>query len=242
MPSPKTERPCEGCGDIFPLAPKQRWHSKECHGLYAIAKPKLKLVCQNPACRIEFEKTAHQIGAGTGEFHDVKCANEARKVDEAVRFRGYANGAGVEPAHVPGIGPCIEWTGPLTKDGYGAFNLADGAHGKQLQAHIYAWALASGPVPQGQYVLHKCDNRLCVRVAHLFLGTKPDNTQDMVNKDRQAKGVRMATAKLNDERVHQVRLDYATGEYSQQVLAAREGVSQHTISCVIRGQTWNHVR
>lgn len=44
--------------------------------------------------------------------------------------------------------------------------------------------LINGPIRDGLYVLHKCDNRLCVRVDHLFLGTQKENLADMRSKGR----------------------------------------------------------
>jgi hypothetical protein len=44
--------------------------------------------------------------------------------------------------------------------------------------------LKNGPVPDGLFVLHRCDNRLCVNPDHLFLSTQADNVRDMVAKGR----------------------------------------------------------
>lgn len=60
--------------------------------------------------------------------------------------------------------------------------LVDGS--AERRAHRLAWELANGPVPAGQFVLHRCDNPPCARPDHLFLGTAADNTADMRSKGR----------------------------------------------------------
>ena len=74
---------------------------------------------------------------------------------------------------------CWEWQGGLAR-GYGAFH--DGTH--QVVASRFVWELKNSPIPNGLWVLHKCDNRKCVRPSHLFLGTAKDNTQDSIRKGR----------------------------------------------------------
>lgn len=75
---------------------------------------------------------------------------------------------------------CWEWTGSRNDFGYGLFYLK----GDQVRAHRYSYERAFGAVPDGLYVLHKCDNPKCVRPDHLFLGTLVDNSRDMVSKGR----------------------------------------------------------
>lgn len=51
-------------------------------------------------------------------------------------------------------------------------------------AHRVAWELVHGPIADDLCVLHRCDNRLCVNVEHLFLGTRGDNIRDASVKGR----------------------------------------------------------
>lgn len=59
------------------------------------------------------------------------------------------------------------------------------AKGRQCRAHARKyWSRAYGSIPAGMQVLHRCDNMLCTRLTHLFLGTAKDNTADMLWKGR----------------------------------------------------------
>lgn len=77
---------------------------------------------------------------------------------------------------------CWLWTGCVTPKGYGYVG-PKVSSGSRF-AHRISWEAANGPVPDGMFVLHRCDNPPCVNPAHLFLGTARDNTEDMVRKGR----------------------------------------------------------
>jgi hypothetical protein len=80
-------------------------------------------------------------------------------------------------------GDCWEWQGGHVK-GYGEITAGKRPGRTWRYAHRVAWELTFGPIPRGLCVLHRCDNRGCVRPAHLFLGTVADNNRDMWAKGR----------------------------------------------------------
>lgn len=130
----------------------------------------------------------------------------------------------------PGQGPhgdCWEWLASCVEAGYGAF--WDGE--RVMGAHVFAYELVHGPVPQGLLVCHVCDNKVCVRDTHLFVGTYADNMHDASQKEAVAK-------KLTWVKVAEIRTRYAAGGVTQQELADEYGVHQTNISCVVNHQWW----
>lgn len=134
---------------------------------------------------------------------------------------------------------CHEWTGsiipggPRTTGGYGLIH----RNGRTVYAHRVAWELANGPIPRGKQVLHTCDNRRCVNVAHLRLGSRQDNMADMMSKLRQPHGPKNGHAKLTIAEVHAIRK--ATGTHNE--IAGRFSVSQALVSLIRARRIWKYV-
>lgn len=138
---------------------------------------------------------------------------------------------------------CWEWLAGRSSEGrYGTFCL----DGKMDQAHRSSWTINRGPIPDGQCVLHSCDNTICVRPSHLFLGTQADNVEDMMCKGRHGIpatpcGSKHPESKLDEKKVAEIRVIYGAGNISQKALAAQYGVTAMVVNKIVRRKSWKHL-
>ena len=130
-------------------------------------------------------------------------------------------------------GGCWQWTGALSKTGYGVINIQN----RTVKAHRFSWEIHRGEIPSGLVICHRCDNRRCVRPDHLFMGTVADNNRDGYRKGRIKKRM---TAKLTDVIVRRLRLIPCTMARCRQ-LAARYGTHPNIIYRAMTRRTWRHV-
>jgi DNA-binding XRE family transcriptional regulator len=135
---------------------------------------------------------------------------------------------------------CWHWKGCLNNRGYGQISM----NGKAVLSHRVSWEIHNGPIPEGLQALHRCDNPICVRPDHLFLGTNSDNHTDMVNKGRcrngDRKGEMNPTSILKRYEVDEIVHLYNSENLSQQKIADKYGVSRVTINAILRGRNWQH--
>jgi hypothetical protein len=137
---------------------------------------------------------------------------------------------------------CWEWTGTQNHSGYGLYTVGDGKRRRKTHsAHRYSWVLKFGPVPDGLFVCHRCDNRSCVNPDHLFLGTAKDNMVDASDKMRMSHGEHHHETTLTEEMVTALRAEYATTGKSTRDLAQEFGISPSSAWRIINRKTWKHI-
>jgi len=132
---------------------------------------------------------------------------------------------------------CWEWKGYRDPHGYGRLDMPD----KPMLAHRVAYLIRYGSIPDGMFVLHKCDTPRCVNPEHLFLGTQADNVADMHAKGRARKralrGPEHGMAKLDERKVRAIRKSRLFGW----VIAEKLGISVATVSDIRTRKTWKHI-
>jgi hypothetical protein len=114
--------------------------------------------------------------------------------------------------------PCWIWKKWKSKDGYGRKRF-----GKTLRyAHVAYYEHYVGDIPVGFEVDHLCKQRDCVNPIHMEPVTKTEN--------------RRRSKPLNGK-AEEIRVLYATGQYSQQELADKYGCKQVAISRIVLYQS-----
>lgn len=140
---------------------------------------------------------------------------------------------------------CWEWTGPMHHSGYGNFGVTENGKGVTYRAHCWAYEFLVGPIPDGQKVLHDCDNTRCCRPSHLVLGTGSDNMRHCVARGRHSTQNGNDGPKLTDAMVLNIRVMYARGllaangtkanPSSLRNIASIYGVKPETVRGIVKG-------
>lgn len=129
---------------------------------------------------------------------------------------------------------CWEWQAFRVK-GYGRIGLPGaGQNGKKGRSHMVAYEIEVGPIPDGMYVLHSCNNPPCCNPKHLRVGTQSENMLDAVYAGTHNRTI------LTVERVLEMRARFAAGETTTSV-AALYGVAFETAKQIRQRRSWKNI-
>jgi hypothetical protein len=201
-----------------------------------MARKKHTVICVN--CEKSFHRFPYVAKLSKNQFCGRRCSDIYRtgkprptKIRMPLAERLWSK---VDKSDING---CWPFKGSTGRNGVGQIN----KNGRPVGAHRVAYELTYGPIPDGLIVRHLvCDNSICCNPAHLALGTKADNSRDMVEHGRSTRGERNPMAILNPAQVLEIRQALSEG-IKHRVIAARFNVCEGTISCIKRGKLWSHV-
>lgn len=141
---------------------------------------------------------------------------------------------------------CIYWMGSRGggRNNYGLTSY----NGKGITTHRLSWILTHGPIPDGGWILHKCDNPPCVNPEHLYIGDNKQNVRDRIERhgppDASRLPIRRGTQawanKLSEDQVREIRKRWAPG--MSKIFAKEYGVDPSNILLIIRGDTWGWLK
>jgi hypothetical protein len=187
--------------------------------------PRFPRICER--CGAPFLATPDQVKRNWGRFCSKLCSIANYHDTHPPKTQEERFWAKVIKTDV-----CWNWTGAKNPKGYGILHRS-GKQARNILAHRVSWELHNGPIPEGMWVLHRCDNPECTRPDHLFLGTVIENMQDAAQKCR-IKGKR----KLTVDQAQEIRSRYATGMFSFTQLAREYHVCYQRIAAIVRNQSY----
>lgn len=135
---------------------------------------------------------------------------------------------------------CWLWKGGRNPQGYGTWSY----RGITWRAHKMAYRLTKGNVPKGYQVRHSCDNPPCCNPFHLLRGTRKQNAQDAIRRNRlnPKRGEAHWASIFTESDVRKVHSLYATGKWTQRELADLFGSCHQSIGFILRGEHWAHLK
>lgn len=120
------------------------------------------------------------VGNGKAREMTMPVKTRARQVGK-VDFEAKAVSRFAESIEPEPNSGCWLWMKSINQSGYGQFSLRS----KVLAAHRWIFShFYDQKIPDGLFVCHKCDTKICVNPQHLFVGSASENNFDCVRKNR----------------------------------------------------------
>lgn len=141
------------------------------------------------------------------------------------------------------VGDCLVFTNKPNAYGYAVVSpnswIVKRFGEKLLHRVIYTYHYDT--IPKGMCVMHICDNRMCINIKHLKLGTRADNNRDRKLKGRSAntKGVNHPSSKLTEAQVLHIRS--MRGRVPVKTLCQWYNLHFSTIYYIWQRKLWSHI-
>jgi len=130
---------------------------------------------------------------------------------------------------------CWLWKGPVNSRGYGL--LGYGGRNKTILVHRYSYQ-RTREIPDGQQVLHKCGEKLCVNPKHLFAGDALASANNRRRLGTQPSGEQNGHARMTEDKVDEIRRLFAAGQHRVKAIARLFRFTESGVREIVNGVTW----
>lgn len=226
---------CDQCGKEFNKAPnsikrcKNHFCSKKCSSIYK--EKKVAIICDN--CGKEFLRVSYRSKKYKNNFCSNKCVGLFKVKSDLEKF--------MSKVEIIDDKTWI-WKGWKEKNGYAKTKYK----GKSEWVHRVSYMLFINPIiPKDKCVLHKDDVPLNCCPSNLWLGTKKDNSRDMINKGRGVQpclfGESHPNSKFLDKQILEIRYLYKECGKTILDLSKKFNVHRSTVERILNNKTWSHI-
>lgn len=217
---------CLVCERVYETVKGLNIHRSMTHGLPPLVVPCSIDGCDDPKHAEGYCGYHYRVSKAKGD----PLAGSPRRIwysSHYDRFMSKVDRGGPVPDHDPSLGPCHVWTGG-TGSGYGRFRVGD----ISINAHRWIYEHTHGPVGD-LMICHRCDNRACVNIDHLYAGRSIDNVHDMMERGPSLR----RNARLTPAQVRAIRWLCGEGAVRCHV-AEMFGVWPSAVSHIMTGRNW----
>lgn len=186
-------------------------------------------ICQCECGTIKTIQNSHLVHSSTvscGCYRKYVNKNKGHTKEEMIKIMN-----DIEPDE----NGCKNWPFTLNSKGYGKISFKN----KACEAHRVIYRCVHGEIKKGLVVRHLCNNKKCINIDHLALGTPRDNMQDAVAAGSYHLGEKHHASKLTKEQVIYIRsyeMDIGTS-----ALGRKYKVNHKTIESIKNRLTWKHI-
>jgi hypothetical protein len=188
---------------------------------------KIEMICK--ICKNKFFIWICRVRLGRGKFCSSKCYYESRRDKRDLNI--------IFEDKIDKTDGCWLWKGGKVSSGYGRFKY----FGESFSAHRLSWVLFRGSIPNGKFILHKCNNPICVNPDHLYIGDQFQNMQDRKINHKYFSGESHFNAKFTNKEVMSIRNLYAEGMGSCKIGKMYQ-VNRSTILRIAKERTYQNVK
>jgi hypothetical protein len=175
----------------------------------------------------------------------------SRRITEEERMTRVSSGRRVRGKPPSVVRKCIEeWSTPepstgcwlwmrgAGSGGYGTISVG----GKTVRTNRASYEAFYGPIPEGLFVLHSCDQKLCVNPEHLSADTRGENTRQAYARGLtpRLRGTKNHNAKFSEADVTMWHVMHMAGMSGADVARAYN-TSRSVVNLALRGKSWRHV-